>query len=99
MSIFLAEGMVIGVLGCGLGLGSAKYVLDHLNPLADWVYERTGWYPFPKNIYLLDRIPHQMDPPVWALVVGATLFVCLLAALWPSWKAARLNPIEALRYE
>ncbi len=99
MTIFLSEGAVIGLVGCGLGLGSAKYVLDHLNPLADWVYGKTGWYPFPKNIYLLDRIPHQVDGPIWALVVGATLFVCLLAALWPSWKAARLNPIDALRYE
>ncbi len=99
MTIFLSEGAVIGIVGCGLGLGTAKYVLDHLNPLADWVYGKTGWYPFPKNIYLLDRIPHQVDGPIWAIVVGATLFVCLLAALWPSWKAARLNPIDALRYE
>lgn len=99
MTIFLSEGAVIGLVGCSLGLGAAKYVLDHLNPLADWVYGKTGWYPFPKNIYLLDRIPHQVDGPIWAIVVGATLFVCLLAALWPSWKAARLNPIDALRYE
>lgn len=99
MAIFLSEGAVIGIVGCGLGLGTAKYVLDNLNPLADWIYSKTGWYPFPKNIYLLDRIPHQVDGPIWALVVGATLFVCLLAAFWPSWKAARLNPIDALRYE
>ncbi|MBI2923830.1 MAG: FtsX-like permease family protein [Planctomycetes bacterium] len=99
MSIFLAEGLVIGIVGCALGAGSAAFILDNLNPLADEVYEKTGWYPFPKDIYLLDQIPHQIEPAVWALVIGATLFVCLLAALFPAWKAARLVPVEALRYE
>jgi ABC-type lipoprotein release transport system permease subunit len=99
MSIFLTEGLIIGGVGCGAGCGLAAIILKNLNPLADWIYDKTGWYPFPKDIYLLDRIPHEVNPPAWFLIVGATLFVCTLAALAPAWKAARLNPVEALRYE
>ena len=99
MTIFLGEGLIIGSIGCGLGVGLAVFILRNLNPLADWVYSKTGWYPFPKDIYLLDQIPHEINLPVWVLIISATLFVCLLAALYPAWKAARLNPVEALRYE
>jgi ABC-type lipoprotein release transport system permease subunit len=99
MSVFVAEGAIIGVVGCALGLGAALLVIDNLNPIADWIHARTGWYPFPKDVYLLDKIPAHVETPHWALIVGASLFLCVLAGVWPAWKAARLNPVEALRYE
>jgi lipoprotein-releasing system permease protein len=58
-----------------------------------------GWQLFPAEIYFLSRMPAKMDPVEVAYVVAMALGLSFLATLYPSWRAARLDPVEALRHE
>jgi lipoprotein-releasing system permease protein len=59
----------------------------------------TGVEVFPGKLYFLNRLPAEMDMGETAAVVAMALTLSLLATLYPSWRAARLDPVEALRYE
>ena len=54
---------------------------------------------FSAEIYFLSKIPAVVDPVEVYVIVGVSLSLSFLATLYPSWKAARLDPVEALRYE
>lgn len=89
--VFVLQGLVIGVVGglVGLGLGSGiawwldRYKIIALNP----------------QVYYLTHVPFTLRPVDLALVSGVVLAVSLLATLYPAFKAAGLDPVEALRYE
>jgi lipoprotein-releasing system permease protein len=54
---------------------------------------------FPAELYFLSRLPSIVDPREVAGVVSMTIAISILATIYPSWRAARLDPVEALRYE
>ncbi|HUZ91907.1 MAG TPA: lipoprotein-releasing system transmembrane subunit LolC, partial [Methylocella sp.] len=54
---------------------------------------------FPAELYFLSRLPSVVDPGDVLVVVGMTLTLSVLATIYPSWRAAKLDPVEALRYE
>jgi lipoprotein-releasing system permease protein len=91
MRIFLLQGTLIGLSGTGLGLllGSAvsfalgRYKLLHL----------------PGEIYFIDTLPVKMEWPDFVFVAVATTLTCFLASLYPAWQAARLAPVQTIRYE
>ena len=99
MRIFLITGASIGVVGtlagAGLGLVIARNV-EGFKQLMSWL---TGQDFFPAELYFLSRLPSVVEPRDVVTIVGMTLALALLATLYPSWRAARLDPVEALRYE
>lgn len=90
MTIFIIQGTFIGV--CGAVLGSA------LGFVACQVVDRVG-IDLPGDVYIIDTLPVQMQGLDFVVVSAAAVLLCFLATLYPSWEAARLDPVEAIRYE
>jgi len=97
--IFLLNGLMIGVLGSGLGLAAGWIISANLNVIENKLYQWFNWRAFPPDIYYLDKLPHMENPVEFVTMALIAMAISLLAALWPAFKAATLDPIEALRYE
>ena len=99
MRVFLITGASIGVVGtlAGLVLGVVfcRYI-DEIRQFVAWI---TSTDLFNANIYYLTKLPADIDPRETAMIVAMALVLSVLATLYPSWRASKLDPVEALRYE
>jgi lipoprotein-releasing system permease protein len=99
MRVFLIAGMSIGVTGTLLGLLLGVLFCVNIEALRQGLQHLTGTTLFDPTVYFLSRIPADLDPWQVTYVVVMALTLTFLATLYPSWRAARLDPVEALRYE
>ncbi len=99
MAIFTAEGAIIGTTGALIGTVAGWLFAEYINPIADLVGWLTGFQLFRSDIYYLDRIPADLSWTRIAMTAAVALALSTIAALYPAWKASRLDPVEALRYE
>jgi lipoprotein-releasing system permease protein len=99
MRVFLIAGMSIGVMGTLLGFVLGLLFCWNIENIRQLLVKLTGTPLFNPEIYFLSRIPAVIDPWQVAGVVAMSLTLSFLATLYPSWRAARLDPVEALRYE
>ena len=89
--IFIFQGAVIGVVGTGLGL--------FLGLLVARTVDRGELIRLDPSVYFIDRLPILVDPSDVGIIVLASITVAVLATLHPAWRAARLDPVEAIRHE
>jgi len=100
LGVFVLNGFVIGVVGAAAGLALGIFFIEYINAIdAHIVAPLLGQRIFRPDVYVFDEIPTAYDPVSMATVIGITLAVSFLASLIPAWKAARVRPVEALRYE
>lgn len=99
MRVFLIAGMSIGVAGTLLGYAIGVLFCTYIEDIRQFLSHLTGTTLFDPTIYFLSRMPAQMDTQEVTAVVLMSLGLSFLATLYPSWRAARLDPVEALRYE
>jgi len=99
LKIFVIEGLVIGVvgtiLGTILGLGAAF----NLETITGFVEDLFGFKILASDIYYIDKLPSQVNALDVVLIVITAISISLLATVYPSWRASKLDPAEALRYE
>ena len=99
MRIFFWQGWVEGMLGTTAGIGTALLALRYRNDLLRWLSDTFSLELFPKELYRLSEIPSRTSPVDVAIVAGAVVVICTLAGLIPAWRAAKLDPVQALRHE
>ncbi len=89
--IFVFKGMIVGVVGTLIGnLGGY---------LACWLLKRYQFIELPKDVFYVNTLPVKMYPEYFAAVTLASLLICLLATVYPARQAARLAPVDVIRYE
>jgi len=89
LRLFLIEGLLIGGLGTGLGVAIGSTLIGLLS--------RYPIVRLPGDVYFIERLPVRPEGGDFAAVILATLALCLVAALYPAWRASRLDPVEAIR--
>jgi lipoprotein-releasing system permease protein len=99
MRVFLITGAAIGVVGTLFGFLLGVVVCLNIESIRQFLSWMTSTELFSPELYFLSHLPANMDTGETVAVVLMALILSLLATLYPSWRAARLDPVEALRYE
>ncbi len=87
--IFLFEGLLIGGSGVAIGVALAAALIA--------VLQRYPFVRLPGDVYFIERLPVRPEAMDFAAVIVAALILCLVAALYPAWRASRLDPVDAIR--
>jgi len=99
MRIFFITGASIGVVGTLVGFLLGFVICLNVESIRQFLSWLTNTELFPPTLYFLSQLPADMDGRETTAVVVMALALSFLATLYPAWRAARLDPVEALRYE
>jgi lipoprotein-releasing system permease protein len=99
MSIFLGYGLSLGIVGSGVGMVLGLLFVTNINQIADQLERLTGREVFDPTVYYFQEIPTIISPPTIAWISAGAMMIAILASVLPALRAARMHPVEALRYE
>ncbi len=97
--VFFLTGAAIGAAGTLGGFIAGLLICLNVERIRQFIQWLSGVDPFNEELYYLAQLPARMDPWQTFLIVVMSLVLSFIATLYPSWRAARLDPVEALRYE
>ena len=98
-SIFLGYGVLLGAVGAGAGGIAGLLFVANINQVADLLESITGQEVFDPTVYYFDHIPTLIDPWTVGWVIVGAILIAVFASVLPAIRAARMHPVEALRYE
>lgn len=98
-SIFAMVGVTISLAGGLVGLGSGIWLATHINDVKDWIEDMFDVQVFDRNVYAFTEIPIDLDMTANLVITVATVLGAATICMIPAWRAARLDPVEALRHE
>ncbi len=99
MRVFFIAGASVGTIGTMAGFGLGMAFTNNIEGIRQWIQGLTGTDLFAAEIYFLSKLPAVVNPAEVIAVVLMGLGLSFLATLYPAWRAARIDPAEALRYE
>ncbi|MGE3109219.1 MAG: ABC transporter permease [Phycisphaerales bacterium] len=99
MGIWMSYAFILGLIGACLGVVTAYIAVRNINPIHDWLGEVLGITVWSPEIYYINKIPNVVEPWRAGVVLSAGVFFALVGALIPAVRAARMDPVKALRFE
>jgi lipoprotein-releasing system permease protein len=97
--IFLGYGLSLGLVGSGVGMIAGLLFVAYINQIEHGLSVLTGRKVFDGDIYYFNEIPTLIQPATVAWIVGGALAIAIAASVWPAQRAAKLRPVQALRFE
>jgi len=97
--IFLVQGALIGILGTAIGVGLGALIAYNVDVIVPFIERLLGVQFLPQQIYFISEMPSNPQISDMSVIAATSLVLSLLATLYPSWRAARLQPAQVLRHE
>jgi lipoprotein-releasing system permease protein len=97
--IFLVQGTLIGIAGTALGLAGGIMLALNVETVVPFIESLMGFKFLAKDVYYITELPSEVQAPDVVITAVVSFALSLLATIYPSWRAAKVNPVEALRYE
>jgi lipoprotein-releasing system permease protein len=99
MKIFILQGLIIGAIGTLLGCLGGLAVACNMEAVSSFIENLFGFKILPGDVYYLSELPSRVNSVDVIIIVIGTMLICFLSTIYPSWRASKLDPAEALRYE
>ena len=99
IKIYSYQGLVIGLVGTFLGCAAGFVIVPNLNEIVSSIESIFGIVAFPSDIYYLDRLPSKIQYTDSFVIIIFSVVICLVASLYPAWRASKLGLVDGLRYE
>ncbi len=99
MKIFIVQGALIGFIGLGLGVLGGVTLALNIDVVVPFIERLLGTQLFSKEVYYINSLPSELQWKDVITITAVSFVLSLVATLYPSWRASRINPAEALRYE
>jgi lipoprotein-releasing system permease protein len=99
MMIFIITGVVIGLVGTLVGVGVGVLIAENIDVIVPWIENAVGIQFMPADVYYISEVPSRLDWGDVGLIGLMAFALSFLATLYPAWRASRVQPAQALRYE
>jgi len=99
MAVFMVQGALIGFIGLGLGIAGGVALALNIDVVVPFIERLLGTQFMAKEVYYISTLPSELQWKDVTTITGVAFVLALLATIYPSWRASRVNPAEALRYE